>query len=80
MCLLSVIIVATVIHPYKKMLPCLNMTRRSCVTGQEVGDDLPISTTATGEHAVFSSSSGTAGASSAHCLLASGYFISAPKP
>ena len=69
MCLLSIIIVATVIHPYKKMLPCLNTTRRSCVTGQEVGDDLPISTVATGEHAGFSSSAGTAEENSVSLLI-----------
>lgn len=62
--LLSIIIVAKVIHPCKKMFPCLNMNRTSCVTGQEVGDDLPVSTVATGEHAGFSSSAGTAEESS----------------
>lgn len=34
MCLLSIIMVATVIHPYRKARPCLNMPRRSCVTGR----------------------------------------------
>lgn len=62
--LLSIIIVATVIHPCKKMLPCLNMTRRSCVTGQEVGDYLPVSTMATEECAGFGPSAGTAEESS----------------
>lgn len=66
--LLSIIMVATVIHPYRKAWPCLNMPRRSCVTGQEVGDDLPISTVATGEHGCFSSSSGTAEESSVSLL------------
>lgn len=54
------------------------MTRKSNVTGQEVGDDLPISTVATEEHAGFSSSSGTAEESSVSLLIF--YFISAPKP
>jgi len=62
--LLSIIVVATVIRPYKKMFPCLNTTRRSCVTGQEVGDYLPVSAMAAGEHAGFSPSAGTAEQSS----------------
>lgn len=66
--LLSIIMVATVIHPYRRALLCLNTPRRSCVTGQAVGDDLPISTVATGERACFSSSSGTAQESSVSLL------------
>lgn len=45
--------------PCNKMFLCLNMTRRSCVRGREVGDYLPVSAMATREHAGFSPSAGT---------------------
>lgn len=48
------------------------MPRRSCVTGQEVGDDLPIPT---GEHECSSSSSGTAEESSVSLLTRWSLFL-----